>query len=271
MARVEESYPAHSKSIDATGKIKSAEIHYLVFEVATENEALQAVLDHVPQVLNDLNLDEISIDERLDENIFSVNATYASSETSSDDTADDAEATMSFSAGGGTIHLIEAISQRKIFGKKNANNLIGWNGKGGDDCNIEGVDVPAPQFKETYTKKMPVSKLTTAYRRSIGGMIGTVNKYKFKGWEPGEVMFDNISFSAPTKGGEPEVEVTFEFSIQLNEKNYSFAGHTVNKKGFEYVWAIPTTVRDEGNPSVTPSAAFIAQVVRYSDFSKLGI
>ena len=48
MARVEQSYTEHSKSIDKNGKYTSAEIPYLVFDAADEDEALAAVLASAP-------------------------------------------------------------------------------------------------------------------------------------------------------------------------------------------------------------------------------
>lgn len=283
MARVEESYPAHPKKINAQGRLIESEVNYIVFDVVDEDAALSAVLNSIPEKLNNLPLDEISINERLEETTFSVVASYSTSGGSSSDSDDDdddsdtsadedIEPTLSFSCTTGTIHLSEAYEQRQILGKKDAKKLIGWNGKTGDDFRVNGVDVAAPKFHESYTKKMLVSQLTTAYRRKIGSMISTVNRYKFKGWEPGEVMFESISFSAPlSKGADAAVEVTFDFAIQLNEENYEFAGKTVSKKGFEYAWAIPATVVNENNLALTSTDAYIARVFKYSDFSLLGL
>ena len=56
MARVEQSYTEHSKSIDKNGKYTSAEIPYLVFDAADEDEALAAVLASAPASCRELPL-----------------------------------------------------------------------------------------------------------------------------------------------------------------------------------------------------------------------
>jgi hypothetical protein len=115
---------------------------------------------------------------------------------------------------------------------------------------------------------LPVSKLTTAYRKKVGNLIGKVNKTPFKGWKSGEVMFVNISFSA--NKGDKEVVVTFEFSIRPNE-NTVLWGVPVSKKGFDYLWSMPYNELVSGKPAVKPKAVFRAQVVQYADFSVLGV
>lgn len=272
MARVEEVYSNHARAINAFGNVISSQINYIVFEVSNEDEALQAVLDITPTLIGLAGLEQIEISERLDETTFKVNATYNKRSSSSDD-EDDEVPTLSFSCGGGTVHLSEAYEQTALPVGKNFNpgKMIGWNGKGGDEMEIEGVDVPAPLFKEVYTKKISTSKLTTSYRRKIGSMVGSVNANKFMGWERGEVMFESISFSAPYDGGSEKVTVTFEFGIRPNEKNFSFAGKKIEKKGFEYLWTIPQKSMEFGVPTLTPQAAFKAQVCPYADFSALGL
>ena len=59
MARVEQSYKEHTKAIDKNGGYTSAEIPYIVFDVADEDEALAAVLAEAPKTCSDLPLDSI--------------------------------------------------------------------------------------------------------------------------------------------------------------------------------------------------------------------
>jgi hypothetical protein len=45
MARVEQSFEAHTKSMDKHGKLISASVLYVVFEAQDEDDALLAVLE----------------------------------------------------------------------------------------------------------------------------------------------------------------------------------------------------------------------------------
>ena len=115
MARVEQSYTEHSKSIDKNGKYTSAEIPYLVFDAADEDEALAAVLASAPASCRELPLESIEIDERANETTYRVNAIYREEEVSAvpdsgDD--DDESPTLSFDCGGGTKHLLYSLAQR---------------------------------------------------------------------------------------------------------------------------------------------------------------
>ena len=119
MARVEQSYTEHSKSIDKNGKYTSAEIPYLVFDAADEDEALAAVLASAPASCRELPLESIEIDERANETTYRVNAIYREEEVSAvpdsgDD--DDESPTLSFDCGGGTKHLLYSLAQKKVYG-----------------------------------------------------------------------------------------------------------------------------------------------------------
>lgn len=273
-AKVELSYAEHPKSIDRNGKYTSIEVQYLVFGVASEEEALSAVHAKAPAESKDLPLDSIEIDSRETDDTFRVNAIYreedASVGDSGGDEEDDEAPTESFDCGGGTRHLLYSYSQRKAYGDKDAGGAIGWNGKTGDDCEIAGVDVPTAQLRESYTLPVKVSKLTTSYKRKIAALVGKVNSSNFKGWSPGEVMFLGMSYSTPAKKAK-KVTLTFNFAIQPNESGVKIAGQTVSKKGFEYVWAISKTVASSGTPKLEVEGVYVDQVCEYASFAGLGL
>jgi len=270
--RVEQCYSEHAKSIDKNGKYTSVEIPYLVFEVEDEDAALAAVLAEAPQSCKDLPLDSIEIDERENDTTFKVNAVYRdeSDTSTSDDEDDEDDPTVSFDCGGGTKHLLYGLAQKKVFGDKDAGGAIGWNGKSGDDSEIAGVDIPTAQLRETYTKSMRLSRLTTGYKRSVAALVGKVNSGSFKGWSPGEVMFLGMSYSSPAKNSK-KVTVTFNFAIQPNESGAKIGGKSVSKKGFEYVWAISKTSAENGSPKVEVEGIYVDQVCEYAGFKALGL
>ena len=168
------------------------------------------------------------------------------------------------------MYLLYSYSQRKAYGDKDAGGAIGWNGKSGDDCEIAGVDVPTAQLRETYTKQMKISKLTTAFKRKVAALVGKVNSGSFKGWSAGEVMFLGMSYATPSKKAK-KVTVTFNFAIQPNETGVKIAGKSVSKKGFEYVWAISKTVASSGTPKLEVEGIYVDQVCEYASFSGLGL
>lgn len=273
MARVEQSYSEHTKAIDKDGNYTSVEIPYIVFEVEDEDAALTAVLAAAPQTCHELPLDSIEIDERENDTTFKVNAIYRDEEEESSDDSDDEDdedPTVSFDCGGGSKHLLYSLSQKKAFGEKDAGGAIGWNGKSGDDCEISGVDIPTAQLRETYTKSMKVSRLTTGFKRNVAALVGKVNSGSFKGWSAGEVMFLGMSYSTPSKKA-TTVTVTFNFSIQPNETDAKVGGKSVGKKGFEYVWAISKTSASDGTPKVEVEGVYVDQVCEYASFSALGL
>lgn len=177
---------------------------------------------------------------------------------------------MSFDCGGGTMHLTHALAQKQVKGELNANGMIGWNGKSGQEMEITGVDVPCAQLRETYTRVMKSSKITPQYKKKVAAMVGKVNANNFKGWDAGEVMFLGMSYSAPVKGSEI-ITVTYNFSIQLNETQ-TIDDTQITKTGYEYVWMISRTEANESQiPQSVIDSIYVATVCEKADFADLGL
>jgi len=269
--RIEEEYAAHGMAMDSDGEFTQAEISYIVSGAEDEEAALEAVHEHAPEEWEELPLETLEISSRNGNDSFTVSVTYKNkaSSTSSSKEKDEEEPTVSFDCGGGTMHLTHSYDQRIAYGTKKAGGAIGWNGKTGAEMAIAGVDVPTAQLRETYTKVMRLSRITTAFKKKVAKLVGKVNSGTFKGWDKGEVMFLGMSYSAPAKKS-TKVTVTFNFAIQMNE-NVKIAGHSVEKKGFEYAWALSKTEADEGIPKADVEAIYVDQVCRYDSFSVLGL
>lgn len=271
MARVEQSYSAHTKAMNARGVFTSAEIPYVVFEAADEDAALTAVLAAAPSSYGVLPLESVEIDSRENDATYKVNAIYKKETASSDDDDDDdPESTVSFDCGGGSKRMTHSLKQTRAFGTKDAGGAIGWNGKSGSEMEITGVDIPTAQLRETYTRVMRLSRITTGFKRNVAGLVGKVNSGPFKGWSAGEVMFLGMSYSSPAKSS-TKVTVTFNFAIQPNESGANVGGKSVSKKGFEYVWALSKTSAESGVPKAEVEAVYVDQVCEYASFSALGL
>lgn len=269
---VEQLYVAQTKAIDATGQYTEVEIPYVVFDAADEDAALMEVFAIAPKDYEGVPLDRIRIESRDNETTYKVNANYrGSSDSSSNDDADDDTSTVSFDCGGGSKHITYSIEQRTVYGTKDAGGTIGWNGSTGTDMSIAGVEVPTAQFRETYTRIMKLSAITTPYKRIVGSLVGKVNSTAFKGWQAGEVMFIGMSYSTPAKNS-TKVTVTYNFVIQFNEPNAIINGKSVGPKlGWEYIWALNAAKVENDIPKVKVEAVYIAKVCEYANFNALGL
>lgn len=269
--QIKESYDDRRVEMDQNGKYKSYEQTYLVFGAEDECEAVSAVRNMVSKTMYSLPLDNIELKSRCSEDIFKVIVSYSEQTYLSETEEEEETPTLSFDCGTGTRHVSKSIKQTRIFGNMDAGGMIGWNGKSGGDKEVAGVDVPAPQLRATYTRKMRLANITESFIRNAAALVGCVNSVKFKNWQPGEVMFLGWSYSAPLKGAKYAM-VTFSFAIQMNEVVTISGSTTYNKKGHDYIWTLTRTVVDQnGLPQVVPDSIFIEQVAKYADFSILGL
>lgn len=270
---------AETWKVGSGGAITSAttaEINYLVLNPTAKADAIAEIVSSAPSSFGNLPLAEVRFGGYTKGGDIEATAVYASSSTDGDDGYDETTPTMSFDCGGGTKHVTHCISQTIAYppsGGKNPGNMVGWNGNGGDACQIDGVDIPTAQLRETYTRVMNRSALTNSYKRTVAALVGKVNADSFKGWSAGEVMFLGMSYSAPTKGKE-KVVVTYNFSIQPNETNVTVAGHEIgNVAGYDYVWTIAKTdVNSSTNaPEAKVEGVYVAQVCERASFGGLGL
>lgn len=280
MLRVEQSFEAHTKKIDASGGLVSAEIPYIVFEAGDEDEALKAVLAIAPKTLSNskVPLTSLEIDERCNESTYKVNAVYETElpgdNSGSGPSGGDNNPTVNFDCSAGTKHMTQALSQTCVYGADDDEKAdavpIGWNGKFGSLSEIAGVDVSTGELRETYTKYMSVSKVTgTNWKKNVAALVGKVNSGNFKGWPKGEVMFLGCSYSAPLRGSS-RVAVSFQFAIRSGETE-TIAGQNISKQGFEYVWALTDENVKDGKRTREVRKIYRAKVCESDSFGGLGI
>ncbi|MGN0880121.1 MAG: hypothetical protein ACI4WT_11825 [Oligosphaeraceae bacterium] len=264
-------YEARAMAMDADGEFTEVAVQFLAEGARDEAEALEAVHDAAPDEWEGLPMESLEIASRDSGDVFTVEVKYKNKEssTSSSKNGGEEEATVSFDCGGGTMHLTHSYEQRIAYGTRKAGGAIGWNGKTGAEMAISGVDVPTAQLRETYTKVMRLSRITTSFKRKVARLVGKVNSGSFKGWSRGEVMFLGMSYSCPARKS-TKVLVTFNFAVQPNE-SVSIAGHKIEKKGFEYAWALSKTLDDGGMPKADVEAIYVDEVCRYDSFSMLGL
>ncbi len=264
MATIEENWEAHAKAMTALGVLSEVEVTYIVSDVEDEEAALRAVLAFVPKYQDFLYLSSVEIDERRAENIFAVNAIYSDDYTD-EDTAEEEEATVRYASGGGTKRVLNAVSQRVLYGTDpGAGTRICWNGKTGDDCEVRGVDVPSAAPRKSYMIYKKRSNLTTAYESKMESLTGCVNSTTFKGYAEGECMFLGMSYDGEDTSSSI-LPVTFDFMIQRNEDATTIEGYPIEKvEGFEFPWVL----RDDNDVVI---CIYAAQVNSKKDLNQLGI
>ena len=267
-----------SETWDSNGDVTGYEVKYYVIGHCPKRTAMKAVLDDAETDYNGLSRQSVKFDSVDDDGNYEITVSYVKKSGSvSNGGASGDTSTLSFECGGGTKKVKTSIGEQCRVIDNNApdpGRFIGWNGKTGDDSQIDGVDIPTAQMRETYTKEMNLSSLSTLYRRNIAAMVGKVNSGKFKGWERGEVMFLGCSFSGSKADG--KITVSFNFNIQpgetvdLSDIADGESG-TVSKEGFEYIWTISETKTENKQPKTVVKGAWIAKVTGYADFSQLGV
>lgn len=271
----EEQYAARTAEMNASAAYKKIDVTYIVREAATEKDAMAGLMTALKtgqRTLEGLPLAGCSVAERIDDTSWRITVTYESPDNSgAAATDDDDDLEFGFDTSGGTRHVTVANTQRRIAGTMNAGNLVNWNGLQGRDSAVAGVDVPSANPRLWYAKVMQASSITTTKMRNWIEFTGMSNYATWRGWKPGELLFLGPSFSGKTTGS---IKVTFNFAVRPNEKlTWTAGGNTTtfDVKGFEYVWTHTKTKMVNNVPTPQIDAVFVAGVVKYIDYSKLGI
>lgn len=187
MATVKKRFEAYNQVIDGNGNVTSCEVPYIVFfganETASEAVALELVREEAKEPIGNAQLASVSIQERLNERTYTVNASYSQYT----DNSTDIEAQISFECGATSMHIISAIRQDTASGSPDVGLLINCDENGQDPM---GVDVQTAELRESYTKKMKISSTGNNYfKRKVAECVGKVNATAFKNWSAGEVLF----------------------------------------------------------------------------------
>ncbi len=274
-----------SETWNGSGEVTSAEIKYLVVNPTTKRAAMQACFDDAPAHIEPDNADSLSksgvrFDGISGDGCYEISVLYeedssTSGEYSSSSSDTDKIVAFNFDCGGGTRHITHSSRQEIIAGELDPGGAIGWNGKYGSESQIAGVDIPAAQIRESYTRRISKTKLTTAVRRKIASIVGSVNNSAYKGWNQGEVLFLGCTYSSSEENKkQTTVDVVYNFAISTNEESFTCNGKTYSckKKGHQYVWTISETVVKEGDsPKLDVKGIYLETVCAEVDFGELGL
>lgn len=269
---VEEGYYDWDKSVDRNGSLIEAEIPYIVFEAGDEDAALAAALERAPKKLNGMAFDHAEIDSRINSNTYKVRAVYAKDgDTATTEDEDDStpESTYAFDTSGGTMHRNQSLGT-SVY-PPSAPSFGGAIGVD-NDGSIAGVDVTMPVFNFTETHTLAASRVTTAYKKKVAALTGTVNSSSFRGFDAGEVLFIGASGSRNGNKSSDPWEVTFRFAVSPNKTGLSVGGiKSIQKKGWDYLWVRYADSVSGTSLIKSPVAAYVEKVYESADFSNLGL
>lgn len=149
----------------------------------------------------------------------------------------------------------------------NASRLIGVQGD-----EINGTDVISPQVN--YSESHVFKKFDFTAQKLILSMIGKTNTDKFRGWDPGEVLFLGASAEKKSKLG--SWNITYNFSVAKNQDlaiNTTQGMQNFTKGGHQYVWFQKKKIINAAKDAVKwdIEQIILSSVYKEDFFSKLGI
>ena len=271
--KVEMCFFDRNQAIDSDGNTVSVEIPYIVFGASDEDSALAMVREAAPAAYNGVALDTLEIDERLGEEIYKVRAIYPENSNSGGGSGaggNEEEPSFSFDTGGGMKHITQSLA---TVGKYPADapdfgGAIGVD----DDNNVSGCDITMPVMTFSETHWYPDSKVTTAFKKQLSELTGSVNASSFKGYEACEVLFQGASGSRRGKKSSDKWEITYKFAVSPNAQNLHVGEISVGAKaGWDYLWVkYHPDVDDTSNTLIKrPKYAYVERVYERKDFSIL--
>lgn len=164
---------------------------------------------------------------------------------------------------GGTRHITKSVrtKERKRADGTPAPDLKGVIGLSKD--RVDGCDVISGDLSWSVTMRQ--CQATTRYWRRLSALTGTVNKDRFCGREPGEILFTGATGEFKEGDG---WTITWNFLERQNEEKFyisSQTGVSVRKEGHDYAWFVYEDSELEGFTIQVPSAVYIEQVYKWDE------
>ena len=268
--KVEMCFFDRNQAIDSDGRTLSVEIPYIVFGVSTEDEALALAKAAAPASYDGVALETVEIDERLAEEIFKVRAIYPENTDSGGDIGEEDEPSFSFDTSGGTKHISQSLAT--VAGYPSGAPDFGGAIEVDEDNNVNGCEIILPVMTFSETHWYSNSQVTTSFKKQLAELTGSVNASEFRGYEPGEVLFQGASGSRRGKKSSDKWEITYKFAVSPNVRNMRVGDINVSeKKGWDYLWVKYQPMVDEMTKALIkkPKYAYVEKVYERKDFSIL--
>lgn len=273
--RIEECWREHERTLDADGGIRSATLYYLVFDLTTEAAVLDFAYANIAKTIEHggraVDLDSIDIEERLTEDIWKIAAQYPQKNGTTSESGAEDEPEFSLDISSGTKHITHAKVHIGSYAPpgKTAPDFGGAINVDSEN-KVNGVDVTSCSLSFSEKHYFTNSKMTNAFKRTLGDLAGCVNNGSFKGWAAGEVLFIGASGSRRGKTSKDKWEITFRFNVSRNATNIHVDDITIpSKRGWDYLWVLYANNVDQNRLTKKAVAAYVEQVYDYANFSAL--
>jgi hypothetical protein len=224
-----------------------------------------AAWTEIPNTCAGLYLNDIEIAQRVNETTWRVVARYKAWEW-----VESPDSTFSFDTSGGSQHITQSIATRGRYGPKATAQLGGAIGYDGQS--VQGVDIVVPVFSFSETHIFNVAKITQSYKLRVFQKTGCVNSDAFRGFAPGEVLFQGATGNRQGDDPSDPWEINYRFSSSLNRVNLRVGDITgITKRGWDYLWVQYEDAEDADKKILVkkPCAVYVEQVYYETDFATL--
>ena len=257
------------KSMNSSRNISSAVLTYhtrgALPEEYSDEQVLLAVLDAAPPKIGAAELVNGSVIEYHGGGVYEIEVSYEYTPVTvrSRPASRRARDEKWYMAGSNTTeHTLTAL-ETTAWGDNapSAGNLVNWNGRTGSLCAVSGADIINSTVRENCLLTIPAQDYTSAFRKKIATLTGSVNDRAFHGWAAGEVLFLGCNSGLPgvNDRGEEIIDVTFKFAIRRNRDSLLINGRRISAAGWDIVWPLGTDF------------VYTSRVYPRNDLSQLGV
>jgi len=149
------------------------------------------------------------------------------------------------------------------------NGFIGFSMEGGQP-HVAGVDIQATTYRWPERYYMADAYVTEDYRKTLFNLRGSVNSQAFRGFEPGEVMFDGAE--GVPRDDEGDWDITYHFVASPNRYNQTMWGVSgIDKRGWDHAWPLNDVTESQNQLAPQAIAVYVDRVREWGDFSLIGI
>lgn len=260
---------------DVRGSMKGEITHtYIISGVGSEDDAKQAFADFVPKSSKGWPLRDHTLTEQLTATKWEAEANYGNLDdnSESDQDKENKPSVYNFEVSGVQQRMLRSLRTLGSYARtgQTPSSHGGLINVTPDAVNGIDIEMPSGSFSETHTFRR--SSVPDDYRRRLTYAYGKVNKYAFRGYQPGEVRFMGASDSFIAN--ENFFEITYRFAVSENATNlYVDDIGPINKPGWAILWIqYEDSVNEEEKQLLKKiKSVYVEEVFESVDFAILRI
>ena len=246
------------------GKTPSVELEYVIYGTADDIAANEAILSAVPDNYAGLPYQGHTLD-RTAELWWESAVTYGGT-----DHQGYGLVSLEFEVGTQSSKIMQSLATVAAYAEPGltAPNFYGAINVGRNG--VEGVEIEIPTYEFSETWRI-TDQQALGYGATLYQIAGTVNNASFRGFAPGEVLFRGAN---GRRTREDAWELTYRFAASPNAQGLAVGNITgISKRGWDYLWCTYVDSEDTAAMRLVkkPTAAYVEQVYRYTNFELLGI